>query len=80
MILNILAAVLFSYFFIAIAGIPQGIKKVFKMKAGARLKPFDCMSCLSAWTALALFFLPDTWSHVAIVMFGAGYIGSKFRA
>jgi hypothetical protein len=80
MILNILAAILFSYYFIAIAGIPQAVKRIFKMKAGARLKPFDCMTCLSAWTALVLFFCPDVASQVGVVMFGAGYIGSKFKA
>jgi len=80
MILNILGAILFSYYFIAIAGIPNAIKRILKMKAGARLKPIDCMTCLSAWTSLFLFFSPDIYSQVAVVMFGAGYIGSKFKA
>jgi hypothetical protein len=79
MILNILAAVLFSYYFIAIAGIPSHAKRLLKLKAGARLKPFDCMTCLSAWTGLALYFAPDTITYVFVVMFGSGYIGSKFR-
>jgi len=79
MILNIIAAVLFSYYFIALAGIPSKLKKLLKLKAGARLKPLDCMTCLSAWVGLALFFLPEICTHVALVMFGAGYIGSKFK-
>ena len=79
MILNILGAILFSYYFIAIAGIPSKTKQILKLKAGARLKPFDCMTCLSAWSALALYFLPAIASEICVVMFGAGYIGSKFR-
>jgi hypothetical protein len=80
MILNILAAILFSYYFIAIAGIPQAVKRRLKFKAGSRLKPFDCMTCLSAWTALLLFFLPDVYSQCMVVMFGAGYLASKVKS
>ena len=80
MILNILGALLFSYYFISIAGIPHKIKGWLKMKRHQRLKPIDCMTCLSAWVALLLFFLPPFISEVLVVMFGAGYLGSKIKA
>jgi hypothetical protein len=50
-----------------------------KLKWHQRLKPFDCMTCLSAWTALLLFILPPVYSEIAVVMFGAGYLGSKIK-
>jgi hypothetical protein len=79
MILNVLGALLFSYYFIAIAVIPAKIKMALKLKWHQRLKPFDCMTCLSAWTALLLFILPPVCSEIAVVMFGAGYLGSKIK-
>jgi hypothetical protein len=79
MITTIFAAVFFSYYFVNIAGIPNKIKRILKFKAGKRLKPFDCVTCLSAWSALALFFLPDFYSQLFCVMFVSGYIGSKMK-
>ena len=79
MITKIFAAVFFSYYFVNIAGISSKIKQFFKMKAGARLKPFDCVTCLSAWTGLALFLLPEFYSQLLCVMFISGYVGSKMK-
>lgn len=79
MILSITAALLFSYYFIAIAGIPQTLKRWLKMKAHQRIKPIDCMTCLSAWMAIAFYFLPQIYTDISIVMFGAGYLGSKIN-
>ena len=59
--------------------IPNAIKKGFKMKYGSRLKPFDCVTCLSVWIAVVLFFSPDIISEFLIVIFGAGFIGNKVK-
>ena len=72
----ILASVLFSYYFVNIAGIPNAIKKGFKMRAGARIKPFDCTTCLSVWMAVLFYFLPNDIVEFIAIIFGAGIIGS----
>ena len=77
--LHVLAALLFSYYFIAIACIPAKIKAWLKWKPHRRIKPFDCMTCLSAWSALAFYFLPPIYTEIACIMFGAGYLGSKVK-
>ena len=79
MIVKILSAIFFAYYFINIAGIPNKIKQILKFKPGQRLKPFDCIYCLSAWSGLALFFLPDAISEATLIMFVSGYIASKLK-
>jgi len=73
--LVLIGAVLFSYYFIHIALIPSKIKGWLKYKPHQRLKPFDCMTCLSVWSAVVLFFFPDVAEFFTIV-FGAGFIGN----
>jgi hypothetical protein len=74
-----LAAFLFAYYFVNVAGIPQAIKKGFKMMPHQRLKPFDCVTCLSVWTAITLFMLPIQVTYFIGVTFGAGYLGLKMK-
>ena len=79
MIVNLLAGFFFSYYFVNVAGFPNAIKAGFKMKRGARLKPFDCVTCLSVWSSAALFFLPHIYSEFLCIIFGAGFIGQKIK-
>jgi hypothetical protein len=79
MIVNLLAGFFFSYYFVNVAGFPNAIKAGFKMQRGARLKPFDCVTCLSVWTSAALFFLPHIYSEFLCIIFGAGFIGQKIK-
>jgi hypothetical protein len=79
MLVNLLAGFLFSYYFVEVAGFPNAIKAGFKMKRGARLKPFDCVTCLSVWVSAALFFLPHIYSEFLCIIFGAGFIGQKVK-
>lgn len=62
----IIAAALFSFYFIDMARFPKKWKLDFK--------PFNCLVCLPAWTALALYFLPDFVTEVAIVMMAASIL------
>jgi hypothetical protein len=62
-ILNILAAGLFSYYFIEMARFHKKLKLDFR--------PFNCLVCLPAWVALALYLLPMYVTDVIIVMMGA---------
>ena len=73
------AAFFFAYYFVNIAGIPSAIKKGFDLKPHNRIKPFDCVTCLSFWTAFALYFLPIEISNFILITFAAGFIGYKIK-
>lgn len=62
----IIAAALFSYYFIEMAR--------FNKKWKLDFKPFNCIVCLPAWVALALYWLPIDLTEIVIVMFGAAII------
>lgn len=70
----VIASFLFSYYFVNVTGIPQAIKKGFQMKAGARIKPLDCSTCLSVWTAICLYFVPHEITIFIMIAFGAGVL------
>ena len=66
MILNIIAAALLSFYFIEMARLHKKWKIDFK--------PFNCLVCLPAWVALALYLMPQIVTDIAIVMFGAAIL------
>lgn len=74
-----LAAFLFSYYFVNVAGFPAAIKKGFNFAPGKRLKPLDCVTCLSVWVSVILLLLPLEVSNVTAVLFGAGFLGVKIK-
>jgi hypothetical protein len=78
-LINILAAFFFSYYFVNVAGIPMAIKRGFKMLPSRRIKPFDCVTCLSVWIAICLYFLPVEISQFTCIIFGAGFLGAKIQ-
>jgi uncharacterized membrane protein len=78
-ILIVLASFVFSYYFVNIAGIPSWIKKKLKYPWGKRLKPLDCVTCLSVWTAFVLFFTPVVIVKFIAVIFTAGFVGYKIK-
>jgi len=77
--LIVLASFTFSYYFVNIAGIPAWIKKKLKFPWGKRLKPFDCVTCLSVWMAIAFFFIPVLWIKFIAVIFTTGFVGYKIK-
>jgi len=79
MYITILAAFLFAYYFINVAKIIYRIKKVWVIPFEKRMKPFDCVTCLSVWVAVALWFMPIEVSQFLTVVFGAGFIGHKIK-
>jgi hypothetical protein len=72
---TLIAAYLFSFYFVNFAGIPQAVKGWLKLKPHQRIKPFDCVGCLSVWTAVGLYFSPAWISELLAISFGAGCIG-----
>lgn len=76
--ITLLAAYFFSYYFVNVAMIPNAIKKGFGLSKGTRIKPFDCVTCLSVWSAVALYFFPEI-ANFFFVIFGAGFLGNKLK-
>jgi hypothetical protein len=79
MLTIILAAFFFSYYFVEVARIIYVIKKVWRIPFDKRMKPFDCVTCLSVWTAVLLYFLPIEVSQFICVIFAAGFLGQKIK-
>ena len=79
MLTIILAAFFFSYYFVEVARIIYVIKKVWRIPFDKRMKPFDCVTCLSVWTAVVLYFLPIEVSQFICVIFAAGFLGQKIK-
>lgn len=64
--MNLIAAVLFAVFF-NMTNLHQSLKLNFK--------PFNCVPCLSVWSAVILLILPIEISYFVASTFGAGVIG-----
>ena len=79
MLTIILAAFFFDYYFVEVARIIYVIKKVWKIPFEKRMKPFDCVTCLSVWTAVVLYFLPIEISQFICIIFAAGFLGQKIK-
>ena len=75
----VLAAFFFAYYFVNVAKIMYVIKKVWGIPFEKRMKPFDCVTCLSVWCAVVLFFLPIGVSIFIATVFGAGFLGQKIK-
>jgi hypothetical protein len=67
----IIAALMFSIFFVEIHRFDQKWKLDFK--------PFNCASCMAAWIALALYFLPVEVTEIMAYMFTAGSLAPIMR-
>lgn len=72
-----IASFCFAYYFVHVLQAPMRIKRVLKLPPAKRIKPFDCVQCLSVWVAVIIFFLPVEVSQIMAAAFGAGFIGSK---
>lgn len=79
MLTVILAAFFFAYYFVNVAKIVYFIKKTLRISPVKRLKPFDCVTCLSVWTAVVLYFAPIEVSQFICIIFGAGFIGQRIK-
>ena len=79
MYIKLLAAFLFAYYFVNVAYIPNSIKKYLQYPAHKRIKPLDCVTCLSVWVAFVLYFLPIQVSQFITITFGAGFIATRIK-
>lgn len=74
-----LAGFFFAYYFVNVARIIYAIKKTWNIPFEKRIKPFDCVTCLSVWITVILFFLPIEVSYFTAAIFGAGFLGQKIK-
>jgi len=77
MFIKLFAAFFFAYYFVNVAGVHMIIKRM--IKRDGRLKPFDCVNCLSVWIALLLFFMPINVSECIFIAFGAGFTSTRIK-
>ena len=78
-LLIIVASISFSYYFIEIAGIPSFIKRKLNFGRFQRLKPLDCLTCLSVWVAVILFFMPAIAPEFIATIFLSGIIANNIK-
>jgi hypothetical protein len=78
-IITVMAAVLFAFTFVEVLGVHKVIKRLYNFAPGRRLKPLDCVSCMSFWMCILLLILPNQCSIIIATLFGAAYLGGKIR-
>ena len=79
MLITCLAAFFTAYYFVNVAMFPARLKRALKYPYGKRMKPIDCVQCLSVWFAVVLYFLPIGISQAFLIFFGAGFLGTKIK-
>ena len=79
MYIKLLAAFLLAYYFVNVTLLPNSIKKYLQYPPYKRLRPFDCVTCLSVWVAVVLYFLPIQVSQFITIAFGAGFIATRIK-
>jgi hypothetical protein len=77
MLVITIAAYCTAYYIVNVVQLHMAIKRAWKLDPAKRIKPIDCVQCLSVWMAVALFFLPVEIAQFMAVCFGAGWIGAK---
>jgi hypothetical protein len=74
-----IAAFTFAYYFINVFNGHIILKRIFKIPLVKRLRPFDCVQCLTVWSALLFTLLPIHTVETIAVIFAAGFISIKVR-
>ena len=74
-----IAAFTFAYYFINVFNGHIILKRIFKIPLVKRLRPFDCIQCLTVWSALLFTLLPIHTVETIAVIFAAGFISIKVR-
>jgi hypothetical protein len=74
-----IAAFTFAYYFVKVLDGAMILKRIFRLNPTKRLKPFDCVQCLTVWSALSFYFMPIELIQVIAVIFGAGFLSIKIK-
>lgn len=75
----VIASFLFAYYFVNVAGIHFALKRLLNLKPHQRLKPLDCVTCLSVWMAVVFYFIPYEYVQFIAIIFSAGFVGYKIK-
>ena len=76
MILIIPAAFFTAWYMINVVMWHVPLQRAFKRQ---RVKPFDCVQCLSVWFAICLYFAPYEVSGYLALIFFTGFLGAKIK-
>lgn len=68
-----------AYYIVNIVMPANFIKKTLKIHHTRRLKPIDCVNCLTVWIAVAMWLIPFHWAQFLAVIFTAGFISTRFK-
>ena len=68
--IEIITGLCFAFFFIEM--------HQFHKKWKLNIRPFNCVSCLAAWSALLVYFLPEAIKMPLLVMFASGTFAPLF--
>lgn len=68
--IEIITGLCFAFFFVEL--------HQFHRKWKLNFKPFNCISCLSAWSALLIYFLPEWVKMPLMIMFVSGAFAPLF--
>jgi hypothetical protein len=74
-----IAAFTFAYYFVKVLDGAMILKRIFRLNPNKRLKPFDCVQCLTVWSALLFYYMPIELIQVIAVIFGAGFLSIKIK-
>ena len=78
-IISIIAAALSAFTFVEVLGVHKIIKRFYNYPPGKRLKPLDCVFCMSFWMCILLLLLPDQCSNIIATILGSAYLASKIK-
>lgn len=74
-----IAAFCTAYYIVNVVQLHMAIKKAFRIDPVKRMKPVDCVQCLSVWLSVVLYFLPIGVSEALGIIFLTGFISTKIR-
>ena len=74
-----IAAFCLAYYIVNVVQLSMAIKRTSELDPHKRMKPIDCVQCLSVWLAVVLYFLPIEISQCLAVIFGAGFISTRIK-
>jgi hypothetical protein len=78
-VITILAAYFLAYYTVNVVQLDMAFKRALKYQPGRRMKPLDCVPCLSVWLAVILYILPISVAAFILAAFGAGWMGVKIK-
>lgn len=79
MIYIFIAAFCTAYYMVNVVQLHMAIKRAWQLDPVKRIKPIDCVQCLSVWFAVILFCLPVEVSQFLAVCFGAGFLSTRIK-